>query len=53
MSGSHTTTAFATIEQAIEEIRQGKMIVVCDDEDRENEDLAEPVAPANDVSVTV
>jgi 3,4-dihydroxy 2-butanone 4-phosphate synthase / GTP cyclohydrolase II len=28
---------FATIEQAIEEIRQGKMVVVCDDEDRENE----------------
>ena len=28
---------FATIEEAIEEIRQGKMIVVCDDEDRENE----------------
>ena len=32
-----TTTAFATIEQAIDEIRQGKMVVVCDDEDRENE----------------
>ncbi len=28
---------FATIEQAIEEIRQGRMVVVCDDEDRENE----------------
>ncbi len=28
---------FATIEEAIEEIRRGKMIVVCDDEDRENE----------------
>src|ERR1700741_768640 len=28
---------FATIEEAIEEIRQGKMVVVCDDEDRENE----------------
>ena len=32
-----TTTPFATIEQAIEDIRQGKMVVVCDDEDRENE----------------
>jgi 3,4-dihydroxy 2-butanone 4-phosphate synthase / GTP cyclohydrolase II len=31
------TSPFATIEQAIEEIRQGKMVVVCDDEDRENE----------------
>lgn len=28
---------FSTIEQAIEEIRQGKMIVVVDDENRENE----------------
>jgi 3,4-dihydroxy 2-butanone 4-phosphate synthase/GTP cyclohydrolase II len=28
---------FATIEQALEEIRRGRMIVVCDDEDRENE----------------
>jgi 3,4-dihydroxy 2-butanone 4-phosphate synthase / GTP cyclohydrolase II len=31
------SSPFATIEQAIEEIREGKMIVVCDDEDRENE----------------
>jgi 3,4-dihydroxy 2-butanone 4-phosphate synthase / GTP cyclohydrolase II len=30
-------SAFATIEEAIEEIRQGRMVVVCDDEDRENE----------------
>jgi 3,4-dihydroxy 2-butanone 4-phosphate synthase/GTP cyclohydrolase II len=28
---------FATIEDAIEDIRQGKMVVVCDDESRENE----------------
>ena len=28
---------FATIEAAIEDIRQGKMVVVCDDENRENE----------------
>jgi 3,4-dihydroxy 2-butanone 4-phosphate synthase/GTP cyclohydrolase II len=28
---------FATIEEAIEEIRQGRIVVVCDDEDRENE----------------
>jgi 3,4-dihydroxy 2-butanone 4-phosphate synthase/GTP cyclohydrolase II len=32
-----TRTPFATIEEAIEDIRAGKMIVVCDDEDRENE----------------
>src|SRR4030088_2824228 len=35
--GQRTTTPFSTVEQAIEEIRQGKMVVVCDDEDRENE----------------
>ena len=40
---------FATIEEAAEEIRQGRMIVVVDDEDRENEgDLvmaAEKITP--------
>ncbi len=34
---SRATTAFSTIEDAIEDIRQGKMVVVCDDENRENE----------------
>jgi 3,4-dihydroxy 2-butanone 4-phosphate synthase / GTP cyclohydrolase II len=29
--------AFASIEAAIEDIRAGRMVVVCDDEDRENE----------------
>jgi 3,4-dihydroxy 2-butanone 4-phosphate synthase / GTP cyclohydrolase II len=29
--------SFAPIEEAIEEIRAGRMVVVCDDEDRENE----------------
>ena len=29
--------AFGTIEQAIEDIRQGKFVIVADDEDRENE----------------
>ena len=42
---------FATIEQAIDDIQRGKMIVVVDDEDRENEgDLiiaAETVTPAD------
>jgi 3,4-dihydroxy 2-butanone 4-phosphate synthase/GTP cyclohydrolase II len=32
-----TRSPFATIEQALEDIRQGRMVVVCDDEDRENE----------------
>ena len=40
---------FHSIEEAIEDIKQGKMIVVVDDEDRENEgDLlmaAEKVTP--------
>ncbi len=40
---------FATIEQAIDEIRRGRMVIVVDDEDRENEgDLtiaAEKVTP--------
>src|ERR1700680_4563986 len=40
---------FATVEQAVEEIRQGRMIVLVDDEDRENEgDLtltAEKITP--------
>ena len=30
-------SAFSTIEEAIEEIRAGRMVVVCDAEDRENE----------------
>src|SRR5262247_4180092 len=30
-------TGFAGIEEAIEEIRQGRMLLVTDDEDRENE----------------
>ncbi len=30
-------TAFATIEQAMAELRQGRMVIVVDDEDRENE----------------
>ena len=37
MPQTSTETPFATIEEAIEEIRQGRMVVVCDDENRENE----------------
>src|SRR3954462_437271 len=32
-----TESPFSTIEEALEDIRDGKMVVVCDDEDRENE----------------
>ena len=42
---------FATIDDALEDIRAGRMVVVCDDEDRENEgDLtmaAEKAGPAD------
>jgi len=34
---SVTASAFATVEEAIEDIRQGKMVVVVDAADRENE----------------
>src|SRR5690349_8631818 len=34
---SQATSVFAPIEEAIEEIRRGRMVVVCDDENRENE----------------
>jgi 3,4-dihydroxy 2-butanone 4-phosphate synthase / GTP cyclohydrolase II len=44
-----TPPNFATVEEAVEEIRQGRMIVLVDDEDRENEgDLtmaAEKITP--------
>src|SRR6187551_3374023 len=32
-----TEAPFATVEEAIEDIRRGRMVVVCDDENRENE----------------
>ena len=45
---------FATIEEALADIRAGRMVVVCDDEDRENEgDLtmaAEFVTPERSTS---
>jgi 3,4-dihydroxy 2-butanone 4-phosphate synthase / GTP cyclohydrolase II len=34
---SRTEAPFATIEEAIEDVREGKMVVVVDDENRENE----------------
>jgi 3,4-dihydroxy 2-butanone 4-phosphate synthase/GTP cyclohydrolase II len=37
MSPTTTQTPFATIEEALEDIRAGKLVVVCDDETRENE----------------
>jgi len=36
MTKSHPKT-FSTIDEAIEDVKQGKMIVIVDDEDRENE----------------
>ena len=44
-----TMTSLNTIEEAIEDIRQGKVIIVVDDENRENEGdflaAAEKVTP--------
>jgi 3,4-dihydroxy 2-butanone 4-phosphate synthase / GTP cyclohydrolase II len=37
MSAAQKTSPFATVEDAIEEIRAGRFVVVVDDEDRENE----------------
>jgi len=37
LSQAKITSPFATIEEALEEIRAGRMVVVCDDENRENE----------------
>ena len=37
MTTTATTTPFATIEEAIEDIRAGRFVVVVDDPDRENE----------------
>ena len=34
---AETASPFATIEEAIEEIREGRFVVVVDDADRENE----------------
>jgi len=37
MNGEHAATRIAPIEDAIEAIRQGRMVILVDDEDRENE----------------
>src|ERR687892_358613 len=37
MSERKTQTPFATVEEALEDVRRGRMVVVCDGEDRENE----------------
>src|SRR6201986_267638 len=46
---TQVSSPFCTVEEAVEEIRQGRMIVLVDDEDRENEgDLtlaAEKITP--------
>ena len=36
---SGVSAPFATIEEAIEDIREGKLVVVVDDENREDNDL--------------
>ena len=34
---SHNDTPFSSIPEILEELKQGRMIILCDDEDRENE----------------
>src|SRR5687768_12414410 len=36
-TGPMTAEGFASIDEALDDIRQGRMVVVCDDEARENE----------------
>src|SRR5918995_5437586 len=36
-TSGHGTDAFSTIPEALDDIRQGKIVIVVDDEDRENE----------------
>ncbi len=44
--------SFGTVEQAIEDIRQGRLIIVADDEDRENEgDLVGGAEPMTDDAI--
>ncbi len=31
------TEIFASIDEALDDLREGKIVIVCDDEDRENE----------------
>ena len=37
IAATRTESPFATVEEAVEDVRQGKFVVVVDDEDRENE----------------
>jgi 3,4-dihydroxy 2-butanone 4-phosphate synthase/GTP cyclohydrolase II len=37
MDPKNDSSPFASIEEAIEDVRRGRMVVVCDDENRENE----------------
>src|SRR5262245_22240049 len=45
---SHTAEQFCTIEEALDELRAGRMIVLVDDEHRENE--GDLVMPADQVT---
>ena len=42
------SSPFASIEDALADIRQGRMIVVCDDEGREIEGDIDPRSPVRD-----
>ncbi|HEU4979373.1 MAG TPA: bifunctional 3,4-dihydroxy-2-butanone-4-phosphate synthase/GTP cyclohydrolase II [Solirubrobacteraceae bacterium] len=53
MSAEPRTTPFATVEEALEDIASGRMVVVVDDEDRENEGdlvMAAELVSADDIN---
>ena len=44
---------FSSIDEVIEDIKNGKMVIVCDDEDRENESdltMAAELVTADDIN---
>ena len=45
MEGFNTIKGFSTIEEVLDELRQGKIVLVTDDENRENEAILS--APPN------
>ncbi|MCF7935871.1 MAG: bifunctional 3,4-dihydroxy-2-butanone-4-phosphate synthase/GTP cyclohydrolase II [Synergistales bacterium] len=48
----HSEATFCSVEEALDELRRGKMIIVVDDEDRENEgDLVIPAYKVSDETI--
>ena len=52
-AGERSERPFAAIAEALDDLREGKMVIVCDDEDRENEGdltMAAPFATAERIN---